>query len=155
MKRRDFLKYGSASVATLSSSAVITGCSEENTDDESAFWRQGNFPPVTEEVTVSDLTVEGSIPKDLNGYYYRNGPNSWKGPSRHFFFGDGMIHGIKLEDSLRNSIEEIDGVFTYLVATKDQLGMAKLQNVAAAPEQTVIISFFSESRVHVQIRHHE
>jgi carotenoid cleavage dioxygenase-like enzyme len=98
MKRRDFLKYGSVSVVTLSSSALITGCSEENTDDESAFWRQGNFPPVTEEVTVSDLTVEGSIPKDLNGYYYRNGPNSWKGPSKHFFFGDGMIHGIKLED---------------------------------------------------------
>ena len=26
---------------------------------------------------------------------------------------------------MRNSIEEIDGVFTYLVATKDHLGMAK------------------------------
>ena len=33
--------------------------------------------------------------------------------------------GISLEDSLKQSIDEIDGVFTYLVATKDQLGMAK------------------------------
>ena len=33
---------------------------------------------------------------------------------------------------LRNSIEEIDGVFTYLVATKDQLGMAK-DTMAAKP----------------------
>ena len=98
MKRRDFLKFGGASVATLSSTALVTGCAEENAGNPDAFWRQGNFPPVTEEVTVTDLAVEGSIPPDLNGYYYRNGPNSWKGPSRHFFFGDGMIHGVKLED---------------------------------------------------------
>lgn len=99
MKRRDFLKFGGASVAGLTTTALVGGCAEENTDDLSAFWRQGNFPPVSEEVSVTDLKVEGSIPADLNGYYYRNGPNSWKGPSRHFFFGDGMIHGVKLEDS--------------------------------------------------------
>jgi carotenoid cleavage dioxygenase-like enzyme len=98
MKRRDFLKYGGAGVATLSSGTLLTGCGEENADDKDAFWRQGNFPPVTEEVTVTDLRVEGSIPPDLNGYYYRNGPNSWKGPSKHFFFGDGMIHGVKIEN---------------------------------------------------------
>jgi carotenoid cleavage dioxygenase len=98
MKRRDFLKYGGASIATLSSTALISGCAEENADDNDAFWRQGNFPPVTEEITETNLAVEGSIPPDLNGYYYRNGPNSWKGPSRHFFFGDGMIHGVKIEN---------------------------------------------------------
>ncbi len=40
--------------------------------------------------------------------------------------------GISLEESLRKSIEEIDGVFTYLVTTKDQLGMAK-DTMAAKP----------------------
>ena len=40
--------------------------------------------------------------------------------------------GISLEDSLKQSIDEIDGVFTYLVATKDQLGMAK-DTMAAKP----------------------
>ena len=40
--------------------------------------------------------------------------------------------GISLEDSLRQSIEEIDGVFTYLVTTKDELGMAK-DTMAAKP----------------------
>ena len=40
--------------------------------------------------------------------------------------------GISLEDSLRQSIDEIDGVFTYLVTTKDQLGMAK-DTMAAKP----------------------
>lgn len=36
-----------------------------------------------------------------------------------------MANGVELEDVLRRSIEEIDGVFTYLVATSDKLGMAK------------------------------
>ena len=43
-----------------------------------------------------------------------------------------LANGVALEDSLRQSIEEIDGVFTYLVATKDQLGMAK-DTMAAKP----------------------
>ena len=51
---------------------------------------------------VTELTVEGSIPKDLNGCYYRNGPNNWKGAKKHFCQGDGMIHGIQLEDGKAN-----------------------------------------------------
>jgi glutamate synthase domain-containing protein 1 len=43
-----------------------------------------------------------------------------------------LANGWSLEDSLRESIEEIDGVFTYLVATRDQLGMAK-DTMAAKP----------------------
>ena len=43
-----------------------------------------------------------------------------------------LANGMELEESLRNSIEEIDGVFTYLVATKDALGMAK-DTMAAKP----------------------
>lgn len=43
-----------------------------------------------------------------------------------------LARGIQLEDVLRQSIEEIDGVFTYLLATKDQLGMAK-DTMAAKP----------------------
>ncbi|MEM8754960.1 MAG: glutamine amidotransferase [Pseudomonadota bacterium] len=43
-----------------------------------------------------------------------------------------LANGVSLEDSLGRSIEEIDGVFTYLVATKDELGMAK-DTMAAKP----------------------
>jgi len=43
-----------------------------------------------------------------------------------------LSNGVSLEDSLSQSIEEIDGVFTYLVATKDSLGMAK-DTMAAKP----------------------
>ena len=40
--------------------------------------------------------------------------------------------GMTLEDSLRQSVEEIDGVFTYLVTTTNELGMAK-DTMAAKP----------------------
>lgn len=40
--------------------------------------------------------------------------------------------GMTLEESLKKSIDEIDGVFTYLVTTTDQLGMAK-DSMAAKP----------------------
>lgn len=43
-----------------------------------------------------------------------------------------LASGMALEESLRNSIDEIDGVFTYLVATQNQLGMAK-DTMAAKP----------------------
>jgi len=48
------------------------------------------------------------------------------------YTADNLANGVELEESLRRSIEEIDGVFTYLVATKDQLGMAK-DTMAAKP----------------------
>ena len=43
-----------------------------------------------------------------------------------------LANGVSLEESLERSIHEIDGVFTYLVATRDQLGMAK-DTMAAKP----------------------
>jgi len=48
------------------------------------------------------------------------------------YTADNLANGVTLEDSLHRSIQEIDGVFTYLVATKDQLGMAK-DTMAAKP----------------------
>ena len=43
-----------------------------------------------------------------------------------------LANGWELEDSLKESVEKIDGVFTYLVATRNQLGMAK-DSMAAKP----------------------
>ncbi|HYW77258.1 MAG TPA: carotenoid oxygenase family protein [Gammaproteobacteria bacterium] len=61
----------------------------------------GNFAPVDEEVTVADLEVTGRIPTELAGRYVRNGPNPVTRPepaSYHWFTGDGMVHGIRLDD---------------------------------------------------------
>ncbi len=41
------------------------------------------------------------------------------------YLADKMQQGARLEDAMKESIEELDGVFTYLVATSDSLGMAK------------------------------
>jgi len=48
------------------------------------------------------------------------------------YTADKLEQGASLEDSLKQSVEEIDGVFTYFIATKDQLGMAK-DTMAAKP----------------------
>jgi hypothetical protein len=41
------------------------------------------------------------------------------------YIADKMNNGVDLETAMRDSVEFLDGVFTYLVTTKDQLGMAK------------------------------
>ena len=48
------------------------------------------------------------------------------------YTANNLANGASLSESLSNSINEIDGVFTYLVATQDQLGMAK-DTMAAKP----------------------
>ena len=40
--------------------------------------------------------------------------------------------GKELEDAMHSSLIDLDGVFTYMVATKDKLGMAK-DHMAAKP----------------------
>jgi hypothetical protein len=48
------------------------------------------------------------------------------------YLADKMQQGAELKDAMKDSIEELDGVFTYLVATSDSLGMAK-DTMAAKP----------------------
>jgi glutamine phosphoribosylpyrophosphate amidotransferase len=48
------------------------------------------------------------------------------------YLAERMDQGDSLEEAMRRSIEELDGVFTYLVATADSLGMAK-DTMAAKP----------------------
>ncbi|MEN9645350.1 MAG: hypothetical protein RL238_2019 [Actinomycetota bacterium] len=67
--------------------------------DTANHYLQGNYAPVTEEVTAFDLPVIGELPADLEGRYLRNGPNpiSVHDPvNHHWFMGDGMVHGVRL-----------------------------------------------------------
>ncbi|MET9360015.1 carotenoid oxygenase family protein [Streptomyces sp. NPDC006632] len=57
----------------------------------------GNFAPVPQELTTYELPVTGAIPSELSGWYVRNGPNPQDAASPHWFFGDGMVHGVRLE----------------------------------------------------------
>jgi carotenoid cleavage oxygenase len=62
---------------------------------------EGNYAPVLEELTETQLVVRGQLPESLNGRYLRNGPNPVSPPepsTYHWFTGDGMVHGIRLRD---------------------------------------------------------
>jgi len=48
------------------------------------------------------------------------------------FLAERMRNGATLEEGMKESLSQLDGVFTYFVATKDSLGMAK-DTMAAKP----------------------
>ena len=62
---------------------------------------EGMHTPVSEEVTDTALKVTGEVPAALNGLYVRNGPNplaNVNAATHHWFIGDAMVHGIRLQD---------------------------------------------------------
>ena len=65
--------------------------------DDTPFFLNGNFAPVFDELTDVNLKVTGSIPPSLSGRYLRNGSNPKSGTAGHWFFGDGMVHGVRLD----------------------------------------------------------
>jgi len=60
----------------------------------------GGFAPIQMECDAPDLIVEGEVPRDLNGTFYRNGPNPQFAPRghHHWFGGDGMVHAFALHE---------------------------------------------------------
>ncbi len=61
---------------------------------------QGAFAPIDIEYDLAELKIEGEVPRDLNGSFYRNGPNQQFPPrgDYHLFAGDGMTHAFHIED---------------------------------------------------------
>ena len=60
----------------------------------------GNNAPVRSEDFFENMPVIGTVPKDLNGLYVRNGPNAFYQPEwrYHAYDGDGMVHAIRFEN---------------------------------------------------------
>jgi carotenoid cleavage dioxygenase-like enzyme len=77
----------------------MNGTSQATMPAQSRFLK-GPFAPVTEEITAVDLPITGRLPDDLNGSYFRNGPNPMglDDPNYHWFVGAGMVHGVRLRD---------------------------------------------------------
>ncbi|NKB36024.1 MAG: carotenoid oxygenase [Gammaproteobacteria bacterium] len=100
--RRTLLKSGLA----LPLTSLLNGCSQVNEEDLTTFYEDGlylsgNFGPVEIESTVTEMKVSGTIPEELSGRFLRNGPNPFSEvnpSSHHWFIGDGMVHGIRLEE---------------------------------------------------------
>lgn len=61
---------------------------------------QGNYAPQYRESHFQELSVEGEIPKALNGVFMRTGPNPYFTPlgDYHWFDGDGMLHACRIKD---------------------------------------------------------
>ena len=60
---------------------------------------EGNYAPTEDETTAFDLPVHGEIPDSLVGRLMRIGPNPIvpPGPGHHWFSGNGLVHGLRLE----------------------------------------------------------
>ena len=60
----------------------------------------GAHAPMEAELTIEDLPVTGRIPAALDGRYMRIGPNPMDADpaNYHWFTGDGMIHGLRIEN---------------------------------------------------------
>ena len=84
---------GSSSTAAPSSTVARTPY-----DPDVPYWEQGNFVAVTTEETATNLAVKGAIPSGLSGLFVRNGSNPPTGKSLHWFLGDGMVHGVRIQD---------------------------------------------------------
>lgn len=93
LSRRHFLESvgASASLSLFSSSPVLGA-------ENPPWWTQGNFAPVRLELFSDHLETIGTIPRSISGLYIRNGSNQKAGDAKHFFTGDGMLHGVRISD---------------------------------------------------------
>ena len=98
---------------------------------------QGNWAPVEKELSESNLEIRGEIPKDLSGLFVRNGFNPVSGYSDHWFFGNGMLHGVYLEDGKASYKNRYVRTPYY----EDDLNvMSSFGNLAASPANTHIVN---------------
>ena len=88
----------SASPRARSIPSATTTFHDAPLDPRTPWWLQGDFAPVPNEREELALRVEGSLPRALSGLYVRNGSNPRPRWSPHWFLGDGMVHGIVLDD---------------------------------------------------------
>src|SRR5262245_51660014 len=112
--RREFLRSAGLTIAGLTLPPWLSGCGDGSdggspasdaatqaqpltVDPGRAWWLQNGFDPVAAELEVLDLPTRGHIPPELSGVYVRNGSNPQSGSSPNWFFGDGMLHSVRLE----------------------------------------------------------
>ena len=98
---------------------------------------KGNWAPVEKELTESELQVKGEIPKDLSGLFVRNGFNPVSGYSDHWFFGNGMLHGVYLENGRASYRNRYVRTPYY---ENDLNVMSSFGDLAASPANTHIVN---------------
>jgi carotenoid cleavage dioxygenase-like enzyme len=78
--------------------AGLAGLNRKRLSGDATFLG-GIHTPMVEEKTLTHLAVTGELPVELDGRYVRIGPNPQFAEKRghHWFVGDGMVHGIRLQ----------------------------------------------------------
>ena len=61
---------------------------------------RGYYAPLHMECDAPNLPITGAMPRELDGWLYRNGPNPQFAPRGpyHWFSGDGMLHAFHIEN---------------------------------------------------------
>ncbi len=87
------------SVVTKGVTALASFNRSRQDEDRAHPFLTGIHAPLHDERTITDLKVTGTIPVELCGRYVRNGPNPFNPDPRghHWFIGDGMVHGVRLQ----------------------------------------------------------
>ena len=145
LTRRDFLKYSNASFISFALSNYLLGCGQSNNGDSGDIDLSNitkiNAKSLFKAPKDMDFTIDvsGSIPSDLEGSLYRNGPslferNGFK--KNHLLDGEGYITKLSIENStatLKGSYVQTDkfikeskaqkfteDTFTTIVSDKDE-----------------------------------
>jgi carotenoid cleavage dioxygenase len=118
------------------------------------FHLRGNHAPVADEITAFDLAVEGALPPELDGLFVRNGPNPRSGSSPHWFAGDGMLHGVRLQDGrarwYRNRYVRTP---SFLDPERQVIGEGGIDLSAGGPANTHVVEHAGRILALVEIAH--
>lgn len=86
-----------SSLSPSTTTTTITTLVPELYLADQPYWMQGNYAPVADETEAFELAITGNLPTALTGLYVRNGSNPAGAASPHWFLGDGMVHGVRLD----------------------------------------------------------
>ena len=103
--RREFLSYSGACVGA----GILTGCAASNPPLKSIDLTAPDYKQIPASALATSVTnehhyeavVEGKIPRELNGVFYRNGPGLFERNGlrkRCLLDGDGMIQAFRITD---------------------------------------------------------
>ena len=99
MNKRDFFKYAGLGIGGIGMGWLLDQFRLPGMTPNP--YLEENYAPVSEQLFESRLQIVGELPKELNGLYLRNGPNpmqSLNNKKHHWFSGEGMLHGLRLEE---------------------------------------------------------
>jgi carotenoid cleavage dioxygenase-like enzyme len=101
----------------------------EPVDPSTHPYLSGRFAPISDEVEVSGLEVQGTLPEGLVGAYLRNGPNEMFPPLGSYTFpmeGDAMVHGVWFDGEggarYKNRWVRTKGMAADIAAGRDVFG---------------------------------